>query len=321
MKKQIVIVGVAAFVAATAMAQEKGKPRQIVVQREVAGPDGGQGNAVWVGQGDVTTALPPSGHFEFMTVEDLPANRVVKGAPYSAEGISETVQILADGTRITRRNSKKFARDSQGRTREEMTLGALGPWASAGEARRIVHIFDPVAKQMIIVNENDQTVHKLTLPGADAGGAGSVGQRQMVHKVMTGPGAAGAVVGSAGVNMRSEVVKIRRAGSEGVKEESLGRQVMEGVAVDGKRITHTIAAGEIGNDRPILSVTEQWYSPELQVTVRSHTKDPQFGETDYRMSGLQRSEPPASLFEVPAGYTVKEGGPGPVIIERRMEKK
>src|SRR5580658_3988838 len=47
----------------------------------------------------------------------------VTGAPYSAEQITETVQTLADGTHITGPVQKtKFYRDSQGRTRNELTI-------------------------------------------------------------------------------------------------------------------------------------------------------------------------------------------------------
>jgi len=37
--------------------------------------------------------------------------------------------------------------------------------------------------------------------------------------------------------------------------------------------------------------------------------DPRFGETTYRLTNISRAEPDRALFEVPAGYTVKEGGP------------
>ena len=91
---------------------------------------------------------------------------------------------------------------------------------------------------------------------------------------------------------------------------------MEGLKVEGKRQTSTIKAGEIGNDRELTSVVERWNSADLQVLVRMTTKDPQMGETTYRLTNLSRAEPPAALFQVPAGYTVTEG------VERsRMEGK
>jgi hypothetical protein len=64
--------------------------------------------------------------------------------------------------------------------------------------------------------------------------------------------------------------------------------------------------GEIGNTQPIVSVSERWFSTDLQITVQSKHTDPRMGETDYSLTNLSRSEPDASLFEPPAGYTVKD---------------
>jgi len=57
-------------------------------------------------------------------------------------------------------------------------------------------------------------------------------------------------------------------------------------------------------------VFERWYSPDLQIVVKSTRNDPRFGTTTYALSNVQRTEPAAALFTVPADYTVKEGGPG-----------
>ena len=99
--------------------------------------------------------------------------------------------------------------------------------------------------------------------------------------------------------------------SEGeVNQEQLGAQTIEGVAAEGTRVTFTIAAGKIGNDRPIVTVNERWYSKELQTVVLSKNSDPRMGETTYRLTNIDRSEPDPSLFQVPADYTVEDGGFG-----------
>ena len=46
--------------------------------------------------------------------------KVVKGAPYSAQAVTETTQVLPDGNRINRKNVSTIARDSEGRTRREL---------------------------------------------------------------------------------------------------------------------------------------------------------------------------------------------------------
>jgi len=99
-------------------------------------------------------------------------------------------------------------------------------------------------------------------------------------------------------------------------EESLGKQMMEGVEAEGKRSTTTIPAGAIGNELPILIVTETWYSPELQTIIYSKHSDPRTGETLYRMANIRRGDPDPSMFQVPPDYIIKENA-GNVL--RRVE--
>ncbi len=94
--------------------------------------------------------------------------------------------------------------------------------------------------------------------------------------------------------------------SKNAKKESLGKQNIEGVEAEGTRYTITIAAGEIGNEAPINIVSETWYSAELQTVVMSRHSDPRMGENTYRLTNINRSEPPHALFELPSDYTIKE---------------
>ena len=87
---------------------------------------------------------------------------------------------------------------------------------------------------------------------------------------------------------------------------SLGNSSSKGVEADGTRSTLTIPAGEIGNERAIEIVSERWYSPELQTVVMTRHSDPRFGETTYKLTNISRTEPDRSLFELPAGFTLKE---------------
>ena len=93
--------------------------------------------------------------------------------------------------------------------------------------------------------------------------------------------------------------------------EQLGKQRIEGVECEGARLVTTVPAGAIGNERPIETVNETWYSPELQMMILSKRSDPRFGESIYRVTNISRSEPEAALFQVPSGY---------VIIDSRAKK-
>jgi hypothetical protein len=91
--------------------------------------------------------------------------------------------------------------------------------------------------------------------------------------------------------------------------------LVEGVEAEGTRTTVTIPAGAMGNERPLLIVSERWYSAELQTVVMTKHSDPRFGDTTYRLTNISRSEPDHSLFELPADYKVTEGRAG---LERMM---
>jgi hypothetical protein len=273
---------------------------------------------------------------------------MVKGAPYSADAVTETVQTLGDGNRIVQSSSAKIYRDSAGRTRREQTFKAIGPWAVSGEKPVMISINDPVAGATYSLDSNMKTAHKMVMPRpADAGRFEKVRAelKEKIEKqraangsepivgvvnevvikegasvayssvarsgVATGGGApaAGAVISGVRSGMPMPVgggVFSWTSDAE-VNQEQLGTQTIEGVAAEGTRTTFTIAAGKIGNDRPIVTVNERWYSQELQTVVLSKNSDPRMGETTYRLTNIDRSEPDPSLFQVPADYTVEEG--------------
>jgi hypothetical protein len=100
-------------------------------------------------------------------------------------------------------------------------------------------------------------------------------------------------------------------------EEDLGSQTMEGVLVNGVRTTHTIPAGQIGNERPITIVTEVWTSPDLKTVVYSKRSDPRMGEQTFRLTNIVRTEPSPSLFTVPADFKIVDG-PQPIFYRTKQ---
>jgi hypothetical protein len=81
--------------------------------------------------------------------------------------------------------------------------------------------------------------------------------------------------------------------------------MIEGVNVEGTRITFEIPAGKIGNDKAILVITERWYSPELQAIVMSKHLDPLAGEQTFRLVNIMRTEPSAEMFQIPKGFRIE----------------
>ncbi len=88
--------------------------------------------------------------------------KVVKGKPYSAEIVSEHIQTLGDGNRITRKSNASVARDSEGRTRQESILQAFGPFAEAmKDLPKHISIYDPVAGTTFMLNPKEKTAIKM----------------------------------------------------------------------------------------------------------------------------------------------------------------
>jgi hypothetical protein len=198
------------------------------------------------------------------------------GEPYSATTETENSQTLADGTHIEQHSQiTKSYRDSQGRTRTESylpdLLGNSDPNTPAG-----VFIHDPVAGVTFTLNPRDHTARQMGVPRPrdNAVPAPSVRQRPPETPESLRP------------------------------REDLGTQMMNGLLVEGTRITTTIPTGAQGNDRPIQIVTEHWLSKELGIDVLTKTSDPRNGEHETRITSIDRNEPDPTLFQLPPDYTL-----------------
>jgi hypothetical protein len=266
-----------------------------------------------------TAAGGATGNIAFLAHESFAPGQTVKGAPYSAEAVTESVQTLADGNRITRKNSSSIARDSEGRTRRENKLNVVGPWGVEGEPPSMITIDDPVAKTHYMLNTADKTAHKIPVPDATMVRGAVMGRRVMGVQTAGRPAAAVRVESgptwtaarpAEPVVGETFHIKIREPFKEGKKpeEQSLGSQVIEGVKAEGTRTVMRIEAGEVGNERPIEIISERWYSPELQTAVMTKHSDPRFGETTFRLTRIDRREPPPSLFQPPPDYKLVEAG-------------
>ncbi len=322
-------------------AQEK-KPRvetwNVQTSNHVFVEEAGQVGAV-SRQGDNT--------FVFVSSEMSIDGKLVKGAPYSAQATNESVQTLANGNRIVRQNTSSVYRDSEGRTRRDQTISVVGGYAAAGEPAQTTFINDPVAGVNYILDAKNRTARKIDVSAdkkmveakmkaelmkkkASEGAAEeqTAADREKIamqkavaaggfkYEMRTGPGA-GPVLAGAGPGF------IMMGDKKNTRKEDLGKQTIEGVEAEGTRYTTTIPAGEIGNEQPIEIVFESWYSPELQTVVLSKHSDPRSGDNTYRLTNINRTEPAHSLFEVPADYTIQEGGPSPEMrykIERELRR-
>lgn len=88
---------------------------------------------------------------------------MIKGQPFSADAVSESVQTLADGNRIVRKWSNKLYRDSQGRFRREGANGSSSMFGAVLSGENAVSIIDPSGSRFYL-NTDDQTARVISLP-------------------------------------------------------------------------------------------------------------------------------------------------------------
>jgi hypothetical protein len=200
--------------------------------------------------------------------------------PYSADEVTVTTQILADGTKVTRKRLVKEYHDTQGRTRYEF-FGPEVESAGQKDSPVSVRIMDPGAGAFYNLNPRDHTAQKTDTrrrtPSSPAPPTGASSNLPPTPPEPPQP-----------------------------TREDLGTQVIEGIEAVGERITRTIPAGAVGNDRPMQITEEIWRSARLRRALMVITNDPRYGETVKRLTNLVLEEPAAELFQVPPDYTVQE---------------
>jgi hypothetical protein len=240
------------------------------------------------------------------------SREIVKNAPYTAEAITESVQVLPDGNRIVNKSTTLLARDTAGRTRIERKGGGRGG----------VYIYDPMEGRMRVPAPPEPPVPPVppaapTPPVPPAAGSNVDVQpgRVIVRRNRT--------EGGADQNVQVEVTRIGRGDRDAAvpppvplpplmlpilprgkgETKSLGTREFDGIKAEGTMTSHTIPAGQIGNEKPIVITSERWFSPELFIVVYAKTSDPRAGESTYRVTIVKRGEPPAELFAVPERRT------------------
>jgi TonB family protein len=224
-----------------------------------------------------------------------------KNAPFSGEMVSESIQTLADGNRIVHRTNTIIYRDGEGRIRRETSF-KIRDASGAYKEHITIQVSDSFGGPNFMLDPQNRTARKfptrqikeipgvMTLPDVAVGGVSN--RAAIVTGNVFGPG---------------PVISVARFGVNGeAKNESLGSQMIEGVAAEGTRITHTIPAGSMGNERPIEVTYERWHSKELQLDVLIKSVDPRSGESTQQMTNISLGEPDPALFEIPSDYTVQE---------------
>jgi hypothetical protein len=303
MNRFYAVLAIGAALASTAASQEQEQQRKAAMEKL---------------QAELQHVMAES---KFVYVNGGAMGPTVKGAPYSAVEITESNQVLADGTRIHNEHQTTVYRDSEGRVRRE-TPDQITIWDPVNNATYFLDPKNQKAQKSVMRTFTFNTRDVKTGPG-DAKTAVEVRMKDgLTSATVNGEPVdaatlkkmeAEAKVAAAGGNNVMIYRRLEPGGVEGgmvarktlpANRESLGNRMMEGVNADGVREVTKLDVGAIGNDRPIEISNESWYSPDLQMNIMTRHNDPRSGEEIFRLTNINRSEPPADLFQVPAGYQV-----------------
>jgi hypothetical protein len=258
--------------------------------------------------------LPATMSLRVNTIEAI-GGKTTPGRPFSATEERHTLQVLGDGTRIDKKESDKYFRDTDGRTRIERDNGDT------------IMISDPVSGVTTEMSNANKTARKImvrrsgTFSTSSSSGSADVliaeKMRAETHAMQDMPRpTAATIAGSAGAARPGITFSTTEARSftfatgaadVTVPLEDLGTQIINGVPAKGTRSTVTIAAGQIGNDREIKIVSERWYSEDLGMLIKSSNKDPRFGETTYELTNILTGAQDPTLFQIPADFKMNGG--------------
>lgn len=264
----------------------------VASQQSSADPANGPENHMFVTGGIAIPGAPGAAISIVDHESSFVSGKPVTGAPYSADQVTEHVQTLADGNRIVNTTTMKIYRDSRGRTRTETTLPTL-PGGMTAPAMITIH--DPVAGVTYLLNSESKSAQKMIANPIEVRSIKNASALPPLPPLPPGAATGQIVIGAATSLPKADV-----------QTQDLGSQTIDGLAVTGTRTTSTIPAGAIGNEQPIETVSERWFSPALQVVVKSVNTDPRIGQTSEKLTNVSRSEPDASLFQVPSDYTITD---------------
>lgn len=214
----------------------------------------------------------------FLTVPTLAAQddifvTPIPNAPFSAVIHVERSVIRKDGAVMNLKTVRDIHRDSRGRIYNEYRT--LLP-SSSSETPQVTHVllYDPQTRASTTVFPPQHTYRSAT--------------------VRRPPATTPPVFASNGPQ------------NAFTREEDLGVQEVQGVSAHGVRHTQTIPAGTGSAAKEVVVTDEYWYSEDLRINVVLKHNDSRTGSVTMTVTGITRTDPDSSLFQIPDGYTAPE---------------
>jgi len=197
------------------------------------------------------------------------------GAPFSLTLATEWTRPLNNGGSFTLANERRIVRDSYGRIYQErwILVPKGGPYKSH---MNVFQITDPELHRWYNCETATKVCELLTY------------HLTTVDKYVPSM----AINGSIAKGMGTQV------------HQDLGTSSVEDVPTHGYRDTQTLNPGAMGNDAPMVTTREFWWSPDLGLNLISIVDSPRFGKQVFRAKDISTTPPDAGLFVVPDDYKV-----------------
>ena len=179
------------------------------------------------------------------------SEKIVKGSPFSADAVNESVQVLADGNRIVHSSTNKLYRNSEGRFRREISGGSGGSYSSFYTVGPGVTILDPVAGYRYLLDAQLRTARVGALQGVYALGGQAGPPTPMPAPAVRAAPAQAAVIAEKLRGAELKVTTVDPAVEEKIKIE-LNQAAAE---LDKAKVELDRVKGEIRTGTPMAIIT------------------------------------------------------------------
>jgi len=200
----------------------------------------------------------------------------IPNVPFSGMVRVERTEILPNGNALQVWSERKIARDNEGRIYNEFRPLVPTTTKTAPDAT-VIHLYDP-QNRMTEYLYPEQKMYRMMILNRPP-------STETPDDFASPTGAAAPP-------------------SEFTHREDLGYRTIAGLQVHGVQVTQTLTAAESGTGQEVTVTNEYWYCETLRLNLETKHNDPRSGVVTMTVTQIDRGEPNAALFGVPAGYTM-----------------
>jgi len=214
---------------------------------------------------------------------------IVRDNPFQAEITVTRTGPPVPAHSILQTHPRGVARDAEGRVRSEGVTGEFkrdtGPDTGTDAEQHTIRICDPIAQTLTQIDTLNSTAKIIHSQPALPRTATTLPHRSFCSTRLP-------------LENKSPLMTV----------EDLGIQNIEGVQAHGVRMRRSpISTADSGVASFGDTITDRWCSDELSAVVLTVTENSKTGrKTTIAMKNIERTEPDASLFQIPQDYSITE---------------